>query len=133
YGARVESELSVVRVEADGRETLIQLEQVASDLWWRADGGLLMELLGYRSQMLGFSFSGLGFFEVPWAVPTLYGHRLDLVRTRGPTYDEEGHLLVRRALHPLAEGREDVYRFEGGDTVLVLRLPERAVPGVRVR
>src|SRR5262245_23382743 len=57
YSARVETELSVVRVESDGRETVLQLEQVASDFAWRSDGALLMQLLGYRSQMLGPSFS----------------------------------------------------------------------------
>jgi hypothetical protein len=46
YRARVETELSFVRAEPDGRETLLQLEQVASDLYWRRDGGVLQRLLG---------------------------------------------------------------------------------------
>jgi hypothetical protein len=132
YSSRVETELSVVRVESDGRETVLQVEQVASDFFWRSDGGLLMQLRGYRSQMLGPSFSTLSFFEVPWAVPSLYGERLDLVRTDGPTYTEDGTLLVRRVLHPFATNRDDVYRFSGGDTVLTLRVPGRTIPIARI-
>ncbi|HSJ07767.1 MAG TPA: hypothetical protein VK936_13770 [Longimicrobiales bacterium] len=133
YRARVETELSFVRAEPDGRETLLQLEQVASDLFWRQDGGVLQRLVGYRSQTLGASFSGLSFFDVPWIVPILYGERIDLVRTGGPVYAESGALLRRRALHPFAPNREDVYRFSGGDTVDVITLPARVIPIVRIR
>src|SRR5690606_9464048 len=93
YRARIETELSFVRLEPDGRETLLQLEQLASDLFWRRDGGTLQEMIGYRSQTLGATFSGLSFFDVPWLVPTLYGERLDLVRTSGPARSETGALL----------------------------------------
>jgi hypothetical protein len=133
YRARVETELSFVRAEPDGRETLLQLEQVASDVYWRRDGGVLQRMLGYRSQTLGASFSGLSFFDVPWLVPILYGERIDLVRTGGPAYTEGGALLRRRALHPFAPTREDVYRFSGGDTVDVITLPRRVIPIVRIR
>jgi hypothetical protein len=133
YRARVETELSFVRAEADGRETVLQLEQVASDLFWRADGGVTQRLIGYRSQTLGASFSGLSFFDVPWVVPILYGERIDLVRTGGPIYAEGGALLRRRALHPFAVTREQVYRYSGGDTVDVIVLPERRIPIVRIR
>jgi hypothetical protein len=132
YRARVETDLSFVRSEPDGRETLLQLEQVASDLYWRADGGTLQRLVGYRSQTLGASFSGLSFFDVPWMVPILYGERIDLVRTGGPVYAQGGALLRRRAIHPLGAQREDVYRFSGGDTVDVITLPQRVIPIVRI-
>jgi hypothetical protein len=132
YRARVETELSFVRAEPDGRETVLQLEQVASDLYWRHDGGVLQRLIGYRSQTLGASFSGMSFFDVPWLVPILYGERIDLVRTGGPTYTEGGALLRRRALHPFAPTRDDVYRFTGGDTVDVIVLPARRIPIIRI-
>lgn len=132
YRARIETELSFVQVEADGEEVLLQLEQLASDLYWRRDGGMLQELLGYRSQTLGATFSGLSFFDVPWLVPTLYGDRLDLVRTGGPERGERGELLRRRALHPFASRRDEVYRFTGGDTVDVIRLPDRTIPIARI-
>jgi hypothetical protein len=133
YRARVETELSYVRAEPEGRETVLQLEQVASDLYWRADGGVLQQLLGYRSQTLGATFSGLSFFDVPWIVPILYGERIDLVRTGGPAYAEGGALLRRRALHPFAATREEVYRYTGGDTVEVIVLPVRRIPIIRIR
>jgi hypothetical protein len=132
YRARVETELSFVRAEPDGRETLLQLEQVASDFFWRADGGTLQRLVGYRSQTLGASFSGLSFFDVPWIVPILYGERIDLVRTGGPVYAEGGAMLRRRAIHPLSAQREAVYRFSGGDTVDIITLPRRVIPIVRI-
>ncbi|MGH7447722.1 MAG: hypothetical protein ACRELT_09190, partial [Longimicrobiales bacterium] len=128
-----ETELSFVRLEPDGRETLLQLEQLASDLYWRRDGGMLQEMLGYRSQTLGATFSGLSFFDVPWLVPTLYGERLDLVRTSGPARSESGSLLHRRALHPFSARRDEVYRFSGGDTVDIINLPDRTLHIVRIR
>lgn len=133
YFARIETELAFLRAEQDGRETVLQLEQVASDLYWRRDGGMLQELVGYRSQTLGATFSGLSFFEVPWLVPTLYGDRLDLLRTSEPVRGESGRVRNRRAIHPFASNREIVYRFTGGDTVDVIRLPERTIPIVRIR
>ncbi|HEX2167078.1 MAG TPA: hypothetical protein VHG09_07525 [Longimicrobiales bacterium] len=133
YRARIETELSFVRLEPDGRETLLQLEQLASDLYWRRDGGMLQEMLGYRSQTLGATFSGLSFFDVPWLVPTLYGERLDLVRTSGPVRSESGSLLHRRAMHPFAARRDEVYRFTGGDTVDIIHLPDRTLHIVRIR
>jgi hypothetical protein len=132
YLARVETELSFVRAEPDGRETLLQIEQIASDVYWRADGGFTQQLLGYRSETLGATFSALSFFDVPWLVPALYGERLDLVRTGRPEYTAQGALLRRRAVHPFAGTREDVYRFSGGDTVDIVTLPGRRIPILRV-
>jgi hypothetical protein len=132
YLARVETELSFVRAEPDGRETLLQIEQIASDVYWRNDGGFTQQLLGYRSETLGATFSALSFFDVPWLVPSLYGERLDLVRTGRPEYSAQGALLRRRAVHPFAGTREDVYRFSGGDTVDVVTLPGRRLPILRI-
>jgi hypothetical protein len=132
YRARVETELSFVQSQADGRETPLQLEQIASDLYWRADGGITQEIIGYRAQTLGASFSGLSFFEVPFLIPSLFADRLDLVRTTGPVRSETGQLLRRRTIHPFAAGRDAVYAFSGGDTVDVIHLPKRVISIVRV-
>ncbi len=132
YSARVESEMSFVRVEPDGRETVLQLEQIASDVFWKADGSLSLDLVGYRAQTLGPTFSALSMFEVPWVVPTLYGERLDLARTSGTAYSNNGTLLVRRTLHPFSAGRDSVYRFSGGDTAVVINVRARRVPIVRI-
>ncbi|MEX1182822.1 MAG: hypothetical protein WEF86_06275 [Gemmatimonadota bacterium] len=132
YRARIETELSFVQTEADGQEVLLQLEQLASDFYWRRDGGMLQEMIGYRSQTRGATFSGLSFFDVPWLVPTLYGDRLDLVRTGAPVRSESGDVLQRRALHPFAARRDEVYRFSGGDTVDIITLPDRTIPIARI-
>ncbi len=118
--------------QSDGRETPLQLEQLASDVFWRADGAMRQEIVGYRAQTLGASFSGLSFFEVPFMIPTLFADRLDLVRTTGPVRSESGQLLRRRTLHPFAAGREAIYSFSGGDTVDVIRLPGRTISILRV-
>src|SRR5512140_562601 len=47
YRARVETEMSFVLFNPDGRETVAQVEQVASDVYWRNDGGLLQQVIGY--------------------------------------------------------------------------------------
>lgn len=132
YRARVETELSFVQSQSDGRETPLQLEQIASDLFWRADGAVTQEIIGYRAQTLGASFSGLSFFEVPFLIPTLFADRLDLVRTTGPVRSETGQLMRRRTLHPFAAGRDAVYSFSGADTVDVIRLPARVISIIRV-
>ncbi|NJD09266.1 MAG: hypothetical protein FIB01_02100 [Gemmatimonadetes bacterium] len=132
YYARIETELAFLRAEADGRETVLQLEQIASDLYWRRDGGMTQELVGYRARTLGAGFSSLSFFAVPWLAPTLYGERLDLLRTSRPVRAESGQVRNRRAIHPFALNREGVYRFSGGDTIGVIRLQGRAIPVVRV-
>lgn len=133
YRTRVESEISILQVEPDGREVALQVEQVASDVLWRRGEPTVQEVVGYRSRSSGFAPSVLTMFEVPWVVPTLYGDRIDLVRWNVPTVDEDGRVLRRRALHPLGPDRNRVYRFAGGDTVLTLGLPDRTLRLVRVR
>ncbi len=132
YRSGVESEISLIQAEPDGREVVLQVEQIASELTWRKDRPPLQRVVGYRSRTLGLVPSLLAMFEVPWVVPTLYGDEIDLVRWNAPTTDEEGRVLRRRAVHPLGPGRDRVYRYAGGDTVLVLRLADRTIPLVRV-
>ena len=132
YLARVESEISILQMEGSGREVVYQVEQVASEVLWRRAEPPVQQVVGYRSRSSGLIPSLLTMFEVPWVVPTLYGDRLDLLQWSAPRTDEEGRVLRRRAVHPLGEDREDVYRFSGGDTVLVLHLPGRTLPLVRV-
>ncbi|MBW3534955.1 MAG: hypothetical protein KY453_07035 [Gemmatimonadetes bacterium] len=132
YRSGVESEIALVQGESDGREVVLQVEQVASELAWRSDRPPVQRVVGYRSRTLGLVPSLLGMFQVPWVVPTLYGESIDLVRWSAPTVTDDGRVLRRRAAHPLGPERERFYRFDGGDTVLVLRLPDRTIPLVRV-
>ncbi|MGH7475561.1 MAG: hypothetical protein ACRELD_04675 [Longimicrobiales bacterium] len=132
YAARVETDLALLRSEPDGREVILQLEQVASDVEWEAGLPIVQRLTGYRAQTLGLAPSTLTFFQSPWLVPHLYGDRIDLVHTAAPLRDERGRLLRPRTVHPFAADRERVYRFAGGDTVDVITLPERRIPILRV-
>ncbi len=132
YETEMETEISLVQTDDDGRETVLQVEQVASDVLWRRSQDPVQEVVGYRATSLGPIPSLLTMFEVPWVVPTLYGERIDLVRWNTPTTNAEGRVLRRRAVHPLAPERARIYRFTGGDTVTTLRLPERTLRLVRV-
>ncbi|MGH7482973.1 MAG: hypothetical protein ACRELV_12530, partial [Longimicrobiales bacterium] len=133
YEATVETDLALLRAQPDGREMPIQLEQVASRLFWAEGRPVLQRVVGYRSQTLGLTPSTLSFFEVPWLVPHLYGDRIDLVRVSAPVRDEQGRVRRPRTVHPFASDREHVYRFSGGDTVDVIRLPDRTIPIARIR
>jgi hypothetical protein len=131
YSARVETELLVTLTDPERRETVRQIEQVASHLYWRRDGGLAQEVVGYRAQMSGVKVSALTFTRVPFVVPTLFADRLDLIRFRDPPRDDSGRVREPRALHPLAAGRSAVYHFSGGDTTR-MQLPDRLLTFVRV-
>jgi hypothetical protein len=132
YSARVESEIVITFTDVEKRETVRQIEQFASNLFWRHDGALAQDLIGYRAQMSGLTYSALSYFRVPFLVPTLFGNRVDFLRLRQPGRSDSGEVRWPRALHPLAESRAEVYRFSGGDTTIV-QLPSRVVTTVRVR
>ncbi len=68
-------------------------------------------------------------------MPVLYGNRLTLLfgrdtSVRRPRRVRQEQRLV--AVHPLAEDRERVYRYSGGDTLATLRVNGRTVPIVRL-
>src|SRR6185503_20520171 len=75
YRARIESEMSLVVLDSGGRERTAQLEQVASDVRWRAPDRYDQRVVGYREQAIGPTFSLMSFFG-GWTIPTLYGNRL---------------------------------------------------------
>jgi hypothetical protein len=131
YSARVESEIVVTLTDVEKRETIRQIEQLASNVFWRRDGALAQELIGYRAQMSGLTYSALSYFRVPFLVPTLFGNRVDFLRLRELRRNDSGAVRWPRALHPLAASRGEVYRFTGGDTTIV-QLPGRVVTTVRV-
>ena len=135
YRAEVESEVGLVLLLSTGEELLGQAEQVASRVAWTRDGSYAQHVIGYRSLSLGVNISALSYMRRGWTFPILYGEQLFLSGSpdaegrkdgerRGPRYE---------TIHPLSAGRDSVYRFEGGDTVAVLALPERTVRVVRVR
>lgn len=145
YGARIESELSLLVRDTLGRERVAQVEQVALTAAWQRGADYDLRVIGYRSQTVGVPYSALSIAR-SWTVPYLYGDRLTLGvdvgqttapatrRTGGPDSSarrSNGDTL--RAIHPLAVDRDSYYRFSGGDTVAVLHSRARAIPIARVR
>jgi hypothetical protein len=133
YRARIESEMSLVVLDSGGRERTAQVEQVASDVRWRAPDRYDQRVIGYRSQSIGPTFSLMSFFG-GWTIPTLYGNRLQLGVT--PTTDPNKPVAGLRqslAVHPLAFSRDTYYVFTGGDTAVTLFSNGRRIPIVHVR
>ncbi|HWZ59683.1 MAG TPA: hypothetical protein VNW46_11970 [Gemmatimonadaceae bacterium] len=134
YRARIESELAALVRRADGTEGTIEIEQVASDARWRRSGTYEQHIIGYRAQLAALAPSLVGLVRQSWTVPVLYGNRLSLlfgVDTSRAARSRDSTIVV---MHPLAEDRERIYRYTGGDTVATLRVPgaARAIPLVRV-
>lgn len=138
YTAQVESEIAIGSKRPDKGELSFSVEQVASTLLWDRTGAFEQRVTGYRSQALGLQFATVGLFRNAWAVPSLYGNRLALLfgrdtSERGPPVGRgRAARATAFAVHPLAEDRERVYRYRGGDTVVTLRMNNREIPIVRV-
>jgi hypothetical protein len=143
YGARVESELSLLVRDTLGRERVAQVEQVAMTARWDRGGDYLLRVVGYRSQTVGVPYSALSIAR-SWTIPYLYGDRLTLGVDVGQTASPKRGTGDRdsggrsgedtlRAIHPLAVDRAEYYRYSGGDTVAVLHSRARAIPILRVR
>ena len=133
YRGRVETEMSVVVLDSGGRERTTQLEQIASDVRWRAPDRYDQRVIGYRSQSIGPTFSLMSLFG-GWTVPTLYGNRLQL----GLTSSSDPNTVINAArrtlaVHPLAGNRDQYYLYEGGDTAVTLFSNGRQIPIARVR
>jgi hypothetical protein len=144
YGARVESELSLLVRDTLGRERVAQVEQVAMNGAWRRGADYDLRVVGYRSQTVGVPYSALSIAR-SWTVPYLYGDRLTLgvdvgqsgssAKQRKGGADSSGRESADtlHAVHPLATDRAGYYRYSGGDTIAVLHSRERAIPIMRVR
>ena len=118
YRARIETEMSIALIDSAGRERTAQLEQIASDVRWRAADRYDQRVIGYRSQAIGPMFSMMSIFG-GWTTPTLYGNRLQLGVT--PTAEANTRTnTTELTVHPLSTARQTYYTFEGGDTVVVL-------------
>lgn len=158
YRALTESEAALIVHTAEGEELSGQIEQIATWLHWRRDGFFEQRVVGHRIQTASLSVSVLTYFQGAFVVPILYGESLQLFAVdttreadpsgvakaagEAPPRDDAAARDEKRArkrrpvyesIHPFSEARETYYRFEGGDTVAVLRLPERTVRVVRVR
>lgn len=133
YRARVESEMSLVVLDSGGRERTTQLEQIASEVRWRAPDRYDQRVIGYRQQSIGPTFSLMSFFG-GWTIPTLYGNRLQLGVTSASNPSRTVAASRQSlAIHPLAANRDTYYQYEGGDTAVTLFSNGRRIPIARVR
>jgi len=135
YRATAESEIAIVGRRGEGQEGVVSVEQTQNEIRWDRTGAFEQRVTGYRAQSIGLQFASISFFRQAWTVPVLYGNRITLLFGRDTTQRRgmrraRGQRLV--AVHPLAEDRERVYRFSGGDTVVTLRVDGREIPIVRV-
>jgi hypothetical protein len=134
YRAHIESELAALVRRSDGTQGTVEIEQVASEARWRRTGAYEQRIIGYRAQLAALAPSLVGLAEQAWTVPVLYGNRLNLLfgldTTRGARRRDDTTVVV---MHPLADDREAVYRYTGGDTVATLHVPgSPPIPLVRV-
>ena len=136
YRARIETEMSLALVDSANQERTGQLEQIASDVRWRAEDRYDQRVVGYRSQAVGPMFSMMSIFG-GWTTPTLYGNRLQLGVTPAMSARIAREKVARDTtsltVHPLSTMRNSYYTFEGGDTAVVLYSRGRRIPVVRVR
>ena len=135
YRANLESEISVGTHDGGGSEMSASIEQVASTLTWARTGEFEQRVIGYRAQALGLEFATIGFLRNSWAVPSLYGNRLALLFGRDTARGGFRGANTRRtmfAVHPLADDRERVYRYSGGDTVESLQVGNRKIRIVHI-
>src|SRR5438046_7591425 len=119
--------MSIVVLDSGGRERTTQLEQIASDVRWRAPDRYDQRVVGYRHQSIGPTFSLMSFFG-GWTIPTLYGNRLQLGVTSAS--DPNKPVTATRqspAVHPLAPNREYYNTYAGGDTADTLLSTRRRI------
>ncbi len=141
YQSRVETEIAVILKREEGTEAVGAVEQVASVLRWTRTGVYNQHVVGYRAQQSGANVSMLTAFQTGWLTPSLYGNRLRVVRRTRTADAAFGAVATARtdgsdtllAVHPLAVDRDQYYRFAGGDTVVTMRVGDRAIPIVHVR
>lgn len=136
YHVSVESEIALTLRLRGGMEAEGSIEQVASEVNWDRSGAATQRVVGYRAQQIGPSFSALSYIEDAWVVPSLYGNRLSILfgarDTSRRTISTDTTRRRVLAVHPLAVDRERTYRYEGGDTVLTLRVQDREIRIIRV-
>ncbi|HEY8470724.1 MAG TPA: hypothetical protein VIL18_13820, partial [Longimicrobiales bacterium] len=133
YRALVETEAALVIHTAAGEELTGQIEQIASHIQWWRDGNVDQHIVGHRIQSAGPTWSVLTYLRSGWTFPVLYGERLGLFGLSVEGRPQQRRRPVYHVVHPFSEEREHTYRFEGGDTIAVLRLPDRDVRVMRIR
>jgi hypothetical protein len=126
--------MSIALLDSGGRERTAQIEQIASDVRFQTPDRYDQEVVGYRSQSVGPTFSLMSIFG-GWTTPTLYGNSLQLgVTSPTSTNRAINPRSASLAIHPLAANRDTYYMYEGGDTAVTLfSTSGRRIPLARIR
>ena len=151
FTAAIESEIGVLVRRSNGDQLVTSVEQVSGRVIWSADGRLVQSVTGYRSRFAGPTLSTLSYIRGPWVMGPLVGDRVPVALASDPPHESrseggdttspeewEGTDASGRSrglpsmVNPLGSDREAYYRFSGGDTLLTLTLPTRAIPVVRI-
>lgn len=118
YSAHVQAEAALLRVDGALSERLMSVQQLALRVAWTRDGRYREHAIGIRGEsrtLLAYDALALPSFTVP----VLYGNRLDLLLgpyTGGESAGDAANGKEVAELHPLAEGRDRIYAYEGGET-----------------
>lgn len=133
YRAEIETEMSIAILDSADQEHTGQLEQIASDVRWRAVDRYDQRAIGYRSQSTGPMLSVMSIFG-GWTTPTLYGNQLQLgVMPNTSIKLPRNTAVTGLTIHPLSADRARYYTFAGGDTSVVLYSRGRRIPVVHIR
>jgi hypothetical protein len=139
YRAQMESEIAVLLRRADGEESALSLEQSQNEVRWQRGGDFSQHMTGYRARQAGPSMSALAVLRKAWAIPMLYGNEFGVIfggesksrsSNKSAAAASTGNAV---AVHPFGPDGQQVYDFDGGDTVAVIETQQRRIPVVRVR
>lgn len=128
--AIVETEVSLLIQQGDGEQVATATEQLGGSVTWRSDGSLIQTVIQYRGRMMGPAISSLSYMKGPWIIGPFVGDRVALLQAGSSTTPEARPW--RALVNPFSSDRAAYYRYSGGDTVLLLRLPDRTIPVVRI-
>ena len=123
YAAKFESELAMVKGLPGPVEGTVTVDQIGGEFRWDREKGYGQHQVGYRQETTGVPLPTSAFLFSGWVVPNLYGPELktfgnDRAEPTTPITARPAALEVK-TVSPLSFDRDSIYRFAGGDTVML--------------
>ena len=123
YAARFESELAMVKGLPGPVEGTVTVDQIGGEFRWDREKGYGQHQVGYRQETTGVPLPTSAFLFSGWVVPNLYGPELktfgnDRAEPTTPITAQSTAQEVK-TVSPLSFDRDSIYRFAGGDTVML--------------
>jgi len=123
YAARFESELAMIKGLPGPVEGTVTVDQVGGELRWDREKGYGQHQVGFRQETTGVPLPTSTFLYSGWVVPNLYGPELKTFGTASaePTTPISARPRTEavKTVSPLSFDRDSIYRFAGGDTVML--------------